>query len=200
VLADIAPKSTALVLTDPPYIKGSELLYRWLAQFAARVLIPGGSLICYTGHWSLNRDMRIFDKHLRYWWMMVMLHDQKRSLPGKFMIASYKPVLFYVKGFRRGKSLIPDVLQTSNSKREKDEHEWCQGEAGVTHLIDHLTEPGELIVDPFAGTGKWGKIAASMGRPLSITPMSRSRPHFRGKKPNANWATEAGLMFQRLKG
>jgi hypothetical protein len=29
---------------------------------------------------------------------------------------------------------------------------------------EHLTEPGELIIDPFAGTGTWGTIAASMGR------------------------------------
>jgi DNA modification methylase len=30
--------------------------------------------------------------------------------------------------------------------------------------IEHLTEPGELIVDPFAGTGTWLRIAAAMGR------------------------------------
>ena len=66
--------------------------------------------------------------------------------------------------FRRGRTLIPDVLQTSNSKREKEEHEWGQGEAGVTHLIEHLTAPGELIVDPFAGTATWGRIAVGMGR------------------------------------
>src|SRR5262249_35483507 len=68
VLADFADNSVALVLTDPPYAGESEPLYHWLAQFAARVLIPGGSLICYTGHWSLYRDMKIFGEHLRFWW------------------------------------------------------------------------------------------------------------------------------------
>jgi DNA modification methylase len=48
--------------------------------------------------------------------------------------------------------------------RDKDEHEWGQGEAGVTALIDALTEPGELIVDPFAGSGLWGRIAAARKR------------------------------------
>jgi len=162
VLADIAANSVALVLTDPPYLEGSEPLYRWLAKFSARVLIPGGSLICFTGHWSLNRDMRIFDEHLRYWWELVMMHHQSRRLPGKFIIANFKPVLWYVKDARRGKTLIPDVLRPS--KRDKSTHEWGQGEAGVTHLIADLTEPGELIVDPFAGTGKWGEIAVNMGR------------------------------------
>jgi predicted methyltransferase len=64
VLANIADNSVALVLTDPPYPAEAEPLYHWLAEFAARVLIPGGSLICYTGHWSLNRDTRIFDAKL----------------------------------------------------------------------------------------------------------------------------------------
>ena len=34
----------------------------------------------------------------------------------------------------------------------------------MSALIEHLTEPGELIVDPFAGTAHWGEIAANMGR------------------------------------
>ena len=49
-------------------------------------------------------------------------------------------------------------------QREKDDHAWGQGEGGVTDLIHHLTEPGETIVDPFAGTGQWGEIAARFGR------------------------------------
>jgi DNA modification methylase len=162
VLADIADNSVALILTDPPYAKESEPLYRWLAEFAARVLIPGGSLICYTGHWSLNRDMRIFDQHLRYWWVLVMPHAQSRRLPGKFVVATYKPVPWYVKQHRRGRSLVIDTLHLS--QREKEDHEWAQGEAGVTHLIEELTEPAELIVDPFAGTATWGRIAVGMGR------------------------------------
>jgi hypothetical protein len=91
-----------------------------------------------------------------------MLHHQSQRLPGKFIIANHKPVLWYVKGFRRGRTLVPDVLRPP--QREKDDHEWGQGEGGVTHLIEHLTEPGELIVDPFAGTAMWGRIAADMGR------------------------------------
>jgi hypothetical protein len=162
VLADIPDASVALVLTDPPYAGESEPLYQWLAEFAARVLIPGGSLVCYTGHWSIPRDTQIFGEHLRYWWILSMNHHQSERFPGKFVIANHKPILWYVKSFRRGRTLVPDVLLPP--QREKDDHEWGQGEGGVTHLIEHLTEPGELIVDPFAGTATWGRIAASMGR------------------------------------
>jgi DNA modification methylase len=162
LFSDIADNSVPLILTDPPYGDDAELLYRWLAQFAARVLIPGGSLVCYTGQSTLPRDVSIFGEHLRYWWQLIMLHDQSQRLPGKFVIANYKPVLWYVKGHRRGRTMVPDLL--ISPARDKLMHGWAQGEGGVWQVIEHLTEPGELIIDPFCGTATWGRIAASMGR------------------------------------
>lgn len=163
LLHDIAPESVALVLTDPPYGDAAEPLYEWLAEWAAKVLMPGGSLICYTGQSRLDRDMRIMGRHLRYWWTLAMMHDQSQRLAGKFVIAGFKPVLWYVRDNRRGRTLVPDVLRSS-SGRDKDLHNWAQGEGGVSALIEHLSDPGELILDPFAGTGTWGTIAAGMGR------------------------------------
>jgi hypothetical protein len=58
VLADI--KETPLILTDPPYEDAADPLYEWLADFASKVLIPGGSLIFFTGHHRLPRDFEIF--------------------------------------------------------------------------------------------------------------------------------------------
>jgi hypothetical protein len=161
VLADIPGSSVPLILTDPPYGDEAEPLYRWLADFAARVLIPGGSLICYTGHSRLNRDHAIFSTTLRYWWELSMPHDQTQRLPGKFVIVGWRPILWYVKEFRRGRSLMPDVLKSIS---DKTQHPWSQGTGGVEYIIEHLTEPGELIVDPFAGTATWGRIAVGMGR------------------------------------
>jgi 16S rRNA G966 N2-methylase RsmD len=163
VLADIADDSAALILTDPPYQKEADPLYVWLAEFAATKLIDGGSLIFFTGHTRFARDAAICEAAgLRLWWHLVVLHDQSRRLPGVFMVCKHKPVLMFVKGTRRSRSLMPDVLRPSG--RDKVEHPWAQGDGGVWPLIEQLTEPGELIVDPFAGTGTWGEIAVSMGR------------------------------------
>jgi hypothetical protein len=164
ILADVPDDSVPLILTDPPYSQEAEPLYCWLAEFAARVLIPGGSLICFTGQWKLDRDMAIFSAAapLRYWWLLAMLHDQSQRLPGKFVIAEFKPVLWYVKNHRRGRTMLPDILRSP--ARDKSEHAWGQGEGGIWPVIEHLTDPGELIVDPFAGTGRWGEITAGMGR------------------------------------
>jgi hypothetical protein len=153
--------SLSLVLTDPPYGDEAESLYAWLAEWADRKLMPGGSLVCYTGQSRLNRDMALFDRHLRYWWLLTMRHDRAQRLPGKFVIVESKPVLWYVKEYRRGRTLVPDTL---SSERDQSAHPWAQGTGGVAQVIEHLTDPGETIGDPFAGTAKWGEIAARMGR------------------------------------
>jgi hypothetical protein len=137
VLADIAPNSVPLILTDPPYGNDAEPLYQWLAQWASRVLIPGGSLICYTGQSKLNRDMRTFDEHLKYWWLLSMPHGDAQRIPGRFVTAKFKPVLWYVKQHRRGRTLVPDVLESP--AKDKLSHEWAQGGGGVWSLIEHLT-------------------------------------------------------------
>jgi hypothetical protein len=162
VLADIADDSVPLILTDPPYGNAAEPLYSWLAQFAARVLVPGGSLICYTGQALLLRDAQILSEHLRYWWTFAMLHHQAQRFMGKFVCVEWKPALWFVKDERRGRSLLPDVLRPA--RRDKSLHEWSQGDGGIAPLIEHLTDPGEMIIDPFAGSTMWGKIAHSLGR------------------------------------
>jgi hypothetical protein len=162
VLSDIPENSVDLVLTDPPYGDEAEPLYVWLAEWSARVLIDGGSLICFTGQSRLDRDIKILGEKLRYWWLLAMRHNQAQRLPGKFVMAEFKPVLWFVKDYRRGKTLVNDVLRSD--RRDKEGHDWGQGDGGVELLIEQLTDPDELILDPFAGTGRWGQIAARMGR------------------------------------
>ncbi len=162
VLANVPSASVHLVLTDPPYGDDAEPLYRWLAEWSQRVLVDGGSLVCFTGQSRLDRDLRIFADHLRYWWLLALRHNQSQRLPGKFVMAEFKPVLWFVKDHRRGRTLVNDVLRSD--RREKAGHDWGQGDGGVELLIQQLTAPDEIIADPFAGTARWGEIAVRMGR------------------------------------
>jgi hypothetical protein len=162
VLADVPADSVHLILTDPPYGDDAEPLYRWLAEWSARVLVPGGSLVCFTGQSRLDRDLQIFSERLRWWWLLALRHNQSQRLPGKFVMAEFKPVVWFVKDHRRGRTLVNDVLRSD--RREKDGHDWGQGDGGVELLIQQLTEPDEIVADPFAGTARWGEIAVRMGR------------------------------------
>jgi DNA methylase len=162
-LADIPDDSIPLILTDPPYGADADPLYEWLAQFAARKLIPGGSLICLTGTSRLDRDHATFSRHLRYWHQHVMGHTSRTPLWGKHMLPMHKTFLHYVKGYyhKVHASPMPDVWV---SLRDKSLHGWGQGTGGVEVPIKHVTLPGEVIVDPFAGSAEWGRIAHRLGR------------------------------------
>jgi hypothetical protein len=168
VLADIPDNSVALVLTDPPYGNEAEPLYEWLAAWSLRVLIPGGSLICYTGQGKLDRDIAILGgAGLKYWWLCHMPHSPPQKLFGAGVFATFKPVLWFVKGYRRTLPSGQRPLMTDefiSPARDKLAHAWAQGKGGVWVPIEHLTEPGELIIDPFCGRGEWLRIAAEMGR------------------------------------
>ena len=162
-LRDIAPGSVALIFTDPPYASGADALYKWLASFAGRVLKPGGSLICYTGHCRLKRDWQTFeDVGLRHHWTMAFVHTASRPLPGKYVLPGWKPVLWFIKGPKRWNSeTVSDVLQSK--WLNKAAHAWGQGEGGMKLLLQKLTKRGDLVIDPFCGTGEWGDIAAAEG-------------------------------------
>jgi hypothetical protein len=47
-----------------------------------------------------------------------MPHARSQRLAGKFVIANFKPVLWYVKEFRRGRSLAPDFLKSPPATRQ----------------------------------------------------------------------------------
>ncbi len=163
VLADIEPGSVDLVLTDPPYDTASVELYRDAAKWAAVALKPGGSMVCYAGQSMLPDVLNALGEHLRYWWTFAVPHRHGgQQLPGKWVICEWKPVLWFVRDHRAGRSYIGDRLQ--GSRPLKIQHAWAQRLDEVLYLIQQLTEPGELIVDPFAGSGSFGYAALTLGR------------------------------------
>jgi hypothetical protein len=164
----VADASVPLIITDLPYGNEAEPLYERLGRFSERVLIQGGSVILYTGQGKLDRDMAILSRAgLKYWWLCMMPHIERQKLLGAGVFATFKPVLWFVKGHRRTLPSGQRPLMTDqfiSPARDKLAHAWAQGEGGVWVPIEHLTEPDELIIDPCAGTGKWGRTAAEMGR------------------------------------
>jgi hypothetical protein len=195
---DIDDGTVAAVITDPPYGRDALELVEFAAKWANRKLVDGGSLILYVGTGLVPDYHDILGKYLTYCWEPVLLNDSAQKMLGAGVRASHKKILWYVKGKRRravhgGRiTIVPDVLndyrpdemqqgidpeerERGASTRDKSDHRWAQGDAGVRVWIHHLTRQGERagdlwlreperIVDLFAGTGRWGEIAAEMGR------------------------------------
>jgi 16S rRNA G966 N2-methylase RsmD len=163
VLGDIPDGSVDLIVTDPPYGPNYNHAYADLAEWAARKLKPGGSCIAYSGQSNLPDVLTAMSGHLRYWWTLALMHNHGgQQLPGKWVYVEWKPLVWFVKDSRNSKTYVADRM--SGSKPRKDLHEWAQGVDEVCYLIEQLSEPGDLIVDPFAGSGSFGYAALSMGR------------------------------------
>lgn len=163
VLAYLDPGSVSMILTDPPYAMEYLPDYERLAVFAAEKLVDGGSLVCYTGHVILPQAIAVMSEHVRYWWLLALDHKSgTRQLPGVNVRVGWKPIMWFVKGTRRDANYVRDVVRGVTP--EKQQHGWAQGVDEVLPLIEGLTSPDELVCDPFAGSGSFGRAAHKLGR------------------------------------
>jgi hypothetical protein len=152
----------AAIITDPPYGKEHLDLFGKLGQFAAKVLKPGGSLLTMAGVYHLPRVLELMKPHLNYYWTIAYHMPAKRvQIQGRKVWCNWKPILWFVNGKYEGPR-VKDVLIAA--PREKGLHPWQQSEADFGTLIEIFTKPGDLIVDPFYGSGTLGAAAMMRNR------------------------------------
>src|SRR6516164_2939577 len=153
-LAHVIPdNSVELVFTDPPYDRDSVPLYEAAAVEAARVLKPGGSMICYTGQVILPDVISIVSKYLKYFWTGADVHkDGPFSRMDRYgIIVGLNPLLWFVKDHRGDRQKF--ICDSVHTPREKDVHPWQKPVAAALHFIDGLTSENGVVVDFFAGGG-----------------------------------------------
>lgn len=188
---EIPDESCSLIFTDPPYDRASLHWFAHLGLLASKILVPGGSLITYCGQyvipevieavspqWSADEQDRglpgchdwldddgekVFNT-MRWFWVNCCLHTGGTAQMREYGIkVKWKPMLWFVKGdFRRDRETWVEDLVTS--RQEKESHPWQQSVIEARHYIDTLTNPGELVVDPFCGGGTTAVAAKQLGR------------------------------------
>jgi 16S rRNA G966 N2-methylase RsmD len=163
----VEPQTVALVLTDPPYPAEYLPLWAELGAFAKIALIDGGSLIAYCGQAILPDALDRLRPHLRYWWTIALQHGQSQMIPGKWISAGWKPLVWFVAGQRGTQTMLADTIHGGTPRKTiptGDDGSWAQSVEAVEPIISALTAPGDLIVDPFAGSGTVGIAATRFGR------------------------------------
>lgn len=166
VLDDV--EQVSLILTDPPY--GKEFLPLWkdLAAWASSSLADDGILVAYSGIMYLPQVFEGMMEHLDYWWTGAVKHTGSGNLtplgqPVRKVINKWKPlVMFTKKGGVGFQGTFEDWIRGAGPK--KDHHNWQQNELEVAGLVETFTKPGELVVDPFAGSGGFCRVAQELGR------------------------------------
>jgi 16S rRNA G966 N2-methylase RsmD len=152
VAKDIPDNSISLIFTDPPYDRKSLPLYGDLAEIASRILIDGGSLVCYFGQYLTKPILDLMTDHMRFWWIFGIVHTgQKARMKEYGIVVNWKPLYWFVKNSRLDKTTFVDDLVIS--QREKDTHRWQQSEIEAEYYIGKLCPKDGILFDPFCGGG-----------------------------------------------
>ena len=162
----IPADSIDLIFTDPAYVKDQyQEAYANLAELALRVLKPNGFLITYAPQTHLDEIMDmlrytgtwLYGGKLQYFWIIESLNEGQSTAKNhqRNAICLHKPILVFqkahegepLKGSRR---CFSDVVR---GRRQKKFHPWQQSIHDVLGIISRFMDPGEILLDPYAGTG-----------------------------------------------
>ena len=163
VLQDIPDGSVDLILTDPPYAE--EYLPAWedLALFAKRTLKPGHLLVAYAGHYHLPRVMTALAGHIEYLWIgSVGEPGPNARIYSRRIRSGWRPVLFYSNGAYESKHWFRDAYTSDGKDKTHDPMQQCA--EPFKYLAEHLTNRGDLVVDPFVGSGTTALVCQELGR------------------------------------
>jgi site-specific DNA-methyltransferase (adenine-specific) len=161
VLDDVAPEVASLVVADPPW--NDLAAWSQIGEFAARVLKPNGTLLAYIGnrhcfeaidHLSANlQPVRLAflpATHEEQWDPIAHCHEA-----GSFM-------LIMAKG-----TFTPEGEWSNMVEAPVEGERWHRFQrplANVRHYLEAFTRPGDLVVDPYSGSGTTAVACALTGR------------------------------------
>ncbi|HYX49380.1 MAG TPA: DNA methyltransferase [Ktedonobacteraceae bacterium] len=147
----VQDNSAQLILSDPPYSYEHLKLFEALSQFAMKKLKNGGSLVAMVGHQYLPRILADLSKHLQYHWTIAcVMAGQTARVHSRSVAVGYKPFVWFQKGSYSGRSLRDTIRSGGPDKRYKDQG---QSEIPFANLIEYMSNPGDLVIDPFLGGG-----------------------------------------------
>ena len=165
---EIEPDSVDIIITDPPYPRQYLDTWRDLGAFAAHALKSGGMLAAMSGQSYLPEVFRNLEhENLAYRWMICYYFEMGiADVRFRQFGNHWKPVLIYHKGvLQKDMDKLPhrlDYIEDGNTKsmfsgavleQNQTHHIWGQRLDGFKALIRQFSGPGDVICDPFIGSG-----------------------------------------------
>jgi len=155
----IEPASVDAIYTDPEYISARwENAFTVLARGAMQVLKPGGWCVTYQPQRHLDDILDIMRRPgLKYYWDVPVLNlgQSTAMVHDRNVICLHKPIFIYQKPTETFKIRTPPHVFTDviRGLRQKAYHAWQQDIHDPISLLSRLCRKGDLILDPYAGTG-----------------------------------------------
>jgi methylase of polypeptide subunit release factors len=157
VLGELDPVDA--IITDAPYPAEYLPLYDDLGEHALRLLKPGGLAAVMVGQAHLPEYVARLGRFLPWRWCGAYLTDGSATrIQGRKVGTKWKPLLI----FGGGRAIVQDVF--SSAAGDKRHHDWGQSESGMADIVDRLTRPGDLVLDPFLGAGTTAIACRDLGR------------------------------------
>jgi DNA modification methylase len=154
LIKDIPDHSVDLIFCDPPYTKEQIYLYDWLTDQAVRVMKQDGFIAMYVGIYHLATVIKMIGDRLDYFMELVLFGTGYGSmLWNRRTIGRHKSILLYTLPNSTAMPRTNIVSLFNGTRADKRYHIWGQDEASARYYIDCLSEPGDLVLDPFAGGG-----------------------------------------------
>ncbi len=163
---DVEDASIDAIVCDPPYTLDALALWPELSAWAPRVLKPGRLLVAYAGKLALPTCLEGLGKHLEYVWTGATFLPGRHSIIRARMVrAHWRPWLVFSAGPYRPRSWLLDAT-TAEGRGEKaaTDHPWRQTVGPFSRIIEMVSMPGELVVDPFVGQGTTAVAAVGAAR------------------------------------
>ena len=155
--AYLASGTVNAVITDPPYAEADVPLYGDLGRFAMRVLKPGGWCLAMVGDLYLARIMSLMTASglVDRGYIAIGFPGGGHSRIGatktfqavKLVLVMQKPPTCQPPEWG------PNFLTAPMNGHDKSLHQWQQSLPIFERLIERFTVPGDVVVDPFAGSG-----------------------------------------------
>jgi len=172
-LRSLPDQSVDGIFTDPPWgsgpnIKGQKIWKKLIRQMAGeclRILKPGARVLIWVGSRMVGETIWACRKSLEYKTFLICHY-----IPPRFIGCFYNDhdaILYFSRQgekmfFRKGKPILQYYVNPSTG-RPDTKHPCPRPIKVVRKLINQFFEPGEYVIDPFAGSDTTGVACRELG-------------------------------------
>lgn len=156
----IPDKSVDLIFTDPVYQNIKD--YQWLAKISKRILRPRKSVLAFCAHTKEVEAGRVMLPYLRPG--TILQHTVVASRGRLFshsLQCNTQPCLWFSKG-------LPDskwqFIEINSPIPEPRGHKWGKAVSAIWYRIEHFTDVGDIVIDPFCGGGTVPAVCKMLSR------------------------------------
>jgi DNA methylase len=166
-----------LLLTDPPYMTDVDdiraFAAEWLPAALATIKTTGRAYVC-IGAYPEEIAAYLAASHGYMTLAQILIWTYRNATnrqPKYDYILNYQAILYF-RGPDAPALDAPDTVEqfavqdinAPDARRDERYHAWQKPDELAERLIRHSTKPGDLVLDPFAGTGTFVLSAARLGR------------------------------------